>query len=82
MTLRQDYGLPPAGNAPSPARLWVVMGALVLVVLLGGLIIAGSPVFIVVLAVLVIAIVGFGIFRVLSARALREAPPERRVPPR
>ncbi len=80
MTVRQDYDLP--SKPPVPYRQWALMLGFVVFALVLWRLLPDSPVSVAILAVVLLATVFFGVWRVLSSRAVREAPGRDPMPPR
>ena len=78
-SVRQTYDLP--DTPPSPMRMWVLMVGVVLLALVLWLVLPDSAVTVAILAVVVLATVFFGVWRVLSARQLSRPPGRHPTPP-
>jgi uncharacterized membrane protein YccC len=81
MPIGDDYGVPRGTTRLPVLRMWVLMLALPVIALVLWLVLPDSPITVGVLVIMVLAIVGSGVFWVLSARGLNE-PPRRDPRPR
>jgi len=71
MTVREDYDLPE--RTPSPIRVYFVMAAVLIVAFAVWLIVPGA-ITVAILAVVLLGVVGFGVFKAMSMRRLQEPP--------
>jgi hypothetical protein len=79
VTLREDYGLP--RRPPITLRVLAVHLAVLVLAFALWLIVPGA-VTVAILAIVLLATVGVGVFRVLGSRDLREPPGDTPQPPR
>lgn len=79
MRVRESYDLP--RRPPVPYRQWALMVTVVFLALVLWRVLPDSPLTVALLAVVVLATVFFGVWRVLSSRELREPPGHDPVPP-
>jgi uncharacterized membrane protein YccC len=80
MKVRESYDLPP--KPPVPHRQWALMVVVAIMALVLWRVLPDSPVVVALLAIILLATVFFGVWRVLSSRSLREPPGHDPMPPR
>jgi membrane protein implicated in regulation of membrane protease activity len=78
-SVRETYDLP--DSPPTPARMWVLMVGVALGAVVLWLVLPDSPVTVAILAVVLLAVVFFGVSRILKTRGLSEPPRRRPTPP-
>jgi len=78
-SVRKTYDLP--DTPPSPMRMWVLMCGVVVLALVLWAVLPDSAVTVAILAVVVLATVFFGVWRVLSSRQMSSVPQRRPTPP-
>jgi hypothetical protein len=78
-SVRETYDLPE--SPPSPVRMWVFMVTVALGAVVLWLVLPDSAVTVAILAVVLLAVVFFGVSRILKTRGLSEPPGRRPTPP-
>ena len=71
MSLREDYDLPE--RTPSPIRIYFVMAAVLILAFAAWLIVPGA-VTVAILVIVLLGVVGFGVFKAMTVRRLQEPP--------